>query len=686
MAHTDDLLGQVGSVTAGMLPSDDSPLNQYAPNAYQQQQQPAVLGGGALPITPMDAPRTPSDRRPNGGGRSRMMRAPGDRRLAELFIKHNPASDVNFKVTVERISQKTVSGQMVQGGYVGEFPDVITEKDIYNNFGGGKFLVILTGSHPKTYAPDYEIDRTVVQIEGAPRIAGELIGGHQNRDDRQPWSRDRQTPLMINQPQQDSVSPFLAQTVKELAFSGRNQPQQTQQPQGLDPNLLSVILQQREKSGIDPSTYHTAINNFNAQKEAIQAKHQAELSSLKEQLSSDYNRLKEQTSADYERMKSRLEGMAEEERRQAQIKAESSERTSQSTITRIEEDLRRERARYEDERKDFERKIDRLKDDHTSELRRIEDSHKEELRRLDSSNQDRLNIEQQRSDIQRQSIENTAKSSVEGLQKYFELTKKSDESHFESSKKMLEWQVDRESEDRKKAERELEHARREVEKKEDLPTQLTKIKSLTDMVADFAGLGQETAIVPTGDSTFDKIQGLLSTPAGKKAGEVAGAILGGVAQRLIPGQQPAPMQPTPRHPHPQMAQHNPNPQAQQQPQNVEQALEQQLYQQQQAQQQVQQPQQQAQQQPTNPESVSRIQRWVDALEGHIAAGTTPEAFAGSVQDSDLPPEAMQGLMIASAKDIVTQIAGAGIQMKGILPSDNGIAYLESIQKILRSQR
>jgi hypothetical protein len=80
--------------------------------------------------------------------------------LSEMFLRYGPEKDPNFIVSLFKHAG--------DGGWVEDFHYPISEKDIRDRYPeGGRFQVVIKGSHPRTQQPGHVKEQVIVDV--APR-------------------------------------------------------------------------------------------------------------------------------------------------------------------------------------------------------------------------------------------------------------------------------------------------------------------------------------------------------------------------------------------------------------------------------------------------------------------------------------------------------------------------------------
>jgi hypothetical protein len=161
-------LGNAGSELPGTVAGED--VGSRTAHYEQQAQAPSYPVGGPVvaagPVPQQPAPnyaRTPARRRANS--------------LSALFLRFGPEKDVNFSVELRRIFPRTGSGS----GWLNEFPHAITNHDIFQKYGGGRYQVTVMGTDNKTGQPGAEKESISFDIAGEPKVEGvEPQGGRRS--------------------------------------------------------------------------------------------------------------------------------------------------------------------------------------------------------------------------------------------------------------------------------------------------------------------------------------------------------------------------------------------------------------------------------------------------------------------------------------------------------------------------
>jgi hypothetical protein len=80
----------------------------------------------------------------------------------------------------------------------------------------------------------------------------------------------------------------------------------------------------------------------------------------------------------------------------------------------------------------------------------------------------------------------------------------------------------------------------------------------------------------------------------------------------------------------------------------------------------------------------RVRMWVQAIEDHIENNTPPERIVENMAN-ELPAEAIGPFVTFPVESIIQEILGNGIETRGVINSERGIAYLKQVQSILKTR-
>lgn len=326
-------LGPIGT-QAGVLPGDGQPEGYGGAPAISQ------------PPQRRDFSRTPS-RRPATG-----------RRLSEVFLKYSSEMDPNFLVSVTRIYPPSPRGG---SGFLDEQVMPLYERDIKQRWGGGRYVVTIKGSHPKSGQPGHILEEVTVDIAGPPkdddeeepqrRRRGNLYDRVIGAMDPNPYSRHHQQ-QQPQQPQQDNAATMAVQTLRDVLIGSTS---------SKDRDQLIELLKDPKRGGLDAGTVNSIIDANEAHKAATQARHESQMTELREQLTRDM-----------ERATSRLERQLEDERATRNRSEENWQRREDQMRERYESEIRRLSTQLEDERNENKRVLQRSDEQHRDEIKRIE--------------------------------------------------------------------------------------------------------------------------------------------------------------------------------------------------------------------------------------------------------------------------------------------------------------------------
>ena len=845
----EDMVANLGNMTAGMLEGEGGGALQ----GYEALQQQQILQGntsstGSVPVMPITPPQP---RRSGVQDTSRTASVPviPQSKLSEMFLRYGPEKDPNFMVSLFKLYPLKHAGD---GGWVEDFHYPISEKDIRDRYpDGGRFQVVIKGSHPRTQQPGHVKEQVTVDVASTPQVIGGMAARRRRGlyddvigDNGAGYPRRRQAgmPSIPQQPPQVTVTPDNSATT--MAFETLRDVLSSR-TSGKDEMITQLrgLLDQPGRSGLDPSTVQSLIDANEAQKAAIASRHESQMTEERER-----------ATRDLERATSRLERQLDDERAGRNRAEEDSRRREEQIRERFEREITLLRTQLDDERNDNQRQtlradenlrdtikrmeaqhlaqmdrvsseakanverattdarvtvervsgdskaavdraledskqtVERLTIDHRAEVARLTSTHAEELKRvrhdlesrvelaerskdeavkmLERSKEDALAIERERSSMmieqtssnarqQMDSVTRQAETSNEHMRQMSEINAKAQEASAMTMRQNLEFQLQREQEDRRRAELDARKFRDKAEEAHDPISSLTKYKDVVDTVGSFFGTGSdEHSIIPHDEekdtSIWGRVESLMDSRFGQRAGEIAGAIFASMLQRqqqmLQPGMpQPGPqlqqpMPPTPRQqqmpsqgmpgmsmspqgmPQPGMtSQQIPMPQPQPGPTagpaptaaEVEAQIEEVLYggpagTQTGAPGPALQPQPApVPQQPQGPQPTTahpamqggqklepinapnaldnallRVKMWVKSIEDHIENGTPPERVVETL-GNELPPEAIQGFTQFPVEVVIQEVLANGIENRGIISSEKGVAYLTEVQALLR---
>lgn len=702
MSETNELLNKLAPVSVGMVEGEEEEeVYQSAPpsqtNPYRSRP---------------DYSRTPA--RPMRTGKS----------LSELFLRYSPERDSNFLVSVSRTFPQTSAGT---SGFLDEFVQPINEAYIKQRWGGGRYEVVIKGSHPKTHEPGHICESLTVNIAGPPkdddsdnssrRTSTNIFTGSSYPRRYQP--QYGQQPYQQQQQGQDA-STLMAQTLRDVLASSTS---------GKDAmiNQLRELISKPGHSGLNPETVQQLVDSHEMHKSAMQSRYESQLAEQREQ----YTR-------DIERSTRRLEQQLEDERAARNRNEEDARRREDNQRERYEREIAQLQQKLEEERKDSQRLLDRMETQYKDSLRRAEELHKDEvsrlrydlekrvehaerakdeaIRQIERSKDDALKLESERSKMLIDKVTDDARRQMDMLTRQSEETKahleqlrdmgvNAEKTRADSLADQLRFQLNFESEGRRKAEEDARRYQHKAEMQEDPVQQLTKYKSLVDTLGSFFG-AEETSIIPAGDvkdnSLWGRVERLANTRFGQRAGEVVGAVAGSTFQRLAASGQAASPQMSRSMPAglppqmPQQQQQMPPQMPRQMPQqpmpssgaDVQAQLAEALYGSEGRPQRPTRPQPMPQQQqPQSPvgvpeEALARVKEWVNSVEEHIELNTDPAIIASKL-NTDLPPFAVAGLIQNPIEGIVAEIVQFVPENRGIITSEKGIEYLKKVQEVVR---
>ena len=277
MSKAEELVQNLGAITAGVLEEDGE----------------TPYSGNSTGVPVMSVP--PSLRNRGGTNETRGVAAHPlipQSKLSELWLRYGPEKDPNFVVSLYKLYPRTHVGD---GGWVKDFYEPIGEGDIRNLFpDGGRFLVAVKGSHPRTGEPGHEKAQVTVDIATAPKgrepsqpfprrrsyldSMGEDEEGYSPR--RQRFQPPPPPPVHV---QPDNTTTMAFQTLRDVLNSSSS---------GKDAMIsqLRELLEKPGRSGLDPSTVQSLIDANEAQKAAIASRHDSQLTEERERATRDLER------------------------------------------------------------------------------------------------------------------------------------------------------------------------------------------------------------------------------------------------------------------------------------------------------------------------------------------------------------------------------------------------------------
>ena len=298
-----------------------------------------------------------------------------------------------------------------------------------------------------------------------------------------------------------------------------------------------------------------------------------------------------------------------------------------------------------------------------------------------------------------------------------------DQTKSETLSLQMQHEIERLRDEKRRADDDARRYRDKAEEHTDPIASVMKYKDMVDTVGALFGGVEETALVPAGaadDGIIGRVERLMDTRFGQRAGEIAGAVLGNMLQPKPP-QQPQqlqqPMAPTPIQQPQQLVQAPQQPAAPKPPQQPLQAatgpvgplsgdinmdIESALYGAPGSHGGPPAPAPAGPPTPAHPamaggpppaasppagesldESLARVNAWVTEAEAMIEQNAPIEGFVEAMS-RNLPPEALQGFISFPIEAVVAEVTGS-LKTRGVLGSPAGIAYLTRVQQALQAQ-
>jgi len=583
-SKAEDLVANMGAM-AGALPGEDGAADVLK-GLETGGGGPTVVGGApTVPVVPVGSPG-PQPKRDY----SRTPARPpvSQSKLSEVFLRHGPEKDPNFVVSLFKIYPKLHAGD---GGWVEDYYHPITEGTIRERFpDGGRFEVVIKGSHPRTREPGHVLESVLVDVAAAPKLDRDHSrrGGAYDRmiERARGGGYPPQNGSGVQQPQvtvqpDNSATTMAFQALRDVLSSSSS---------GKDAMIeqLRDLVNKPQQHGLDPTTVQSLIDANEAQKAAAQARYESMLTEERER-----------ATRDMERATNRLERQLEDERAARTRSEEDWRRREEQLRDRFEREVTTLRSQLEDERKEHQRVVDRLEDNQKDTIRRMESNHqqqvdrltndaKEEMRRVSSSHSEEMKrlqhnmetrieqierskseavtLERERAKMETSQITALAQNQVDNITRQTETStthmrelqeaiRVADQTRAETAATQLQHEIERLRDEKRRAEDDARRYREKADENTDPISSVMKYKDMVDTVGSLFG-GGETAIVPADgggdDGVIGRIERIMDTRFGQRAGEIAGAVLGNVLSGGGAGAAPGgparpqgPMPPTP---------------------------------------------------------------------------------------------------------------------------------------------